>query len=81
MQVDTEKIDDAVLALLCLTLDTNHRAWKTFDWDALQRLHRKGYIADPVNRAKSVLLSETGVARANALFEAMFTGHGATGQP
>jgi len=81
MQVDTEKIDDAVLALLCLTLDTNHRAWKTFFWDALRRLHRKGYIADPVNRAKSVLLSEAGVARANAMFEAMFARHSATGQP
>jgi hypothetical protein len=41
-----------VLALLCLTLHDGHRAWKTFDWDALSRLFEKGIIDDPVNKAK-----------------------------
>ena len=45
MALDTDKIDDAVLALLFLTRHDQWRAWKGFDWDALSRLHRKGMIA------------------------------------
>ncbi len=57
MALDTDKIDDAVLALLFLTRHDQWRAWKGFDWEALNRLHRKGMIADPVNKAKSVVFS------------------------
>ena len=42
MEIDTDKIDEAVLALLYLTLHDGVRAWKGHDWDALDRLHRKG---------------------------------------
>ncbi|WP_245517034.1 MULTISPECIES: DUF6429 family protein, partial [unclassified Mesorhizobium] len=49
MEIDTDKIDDAVLALLWLTLHNERCAWKGFDWDVTDRLHRKGLIADPVN--------------------------------
>ena len=35
MPLDPDKIDDAVLALLALTLHDVDRAWKGFDWDAL----------------------------------------------
>ncbi|HVB89998.1 MAG TPA: DUF6429 family protein, partial [Beijerinckiaceae bacterium] len=45
MDVDFEKIDDAVLGLLWLTLHDERRAWKGFDWDVLNRLHEKGMIA------------------------------------
>jgi len=34
------------------------RAWKGFDWDAMERLHHKGYITDPVDKARSVVLTE-----------------------
>ncbi len=54
MEIDKDKIDDAVLALLYLTLDRDGRAWKGFDWSAMNRLHQKGFIGDPVNKAKSV---------------------------
>ena len=47
MALDTDKIDEAVLALLFLTRHDHWRAWKGFDWDALSRLHAKGMIADP----------------------------------
>jgi hypothetical protein len=40
MEIDEDKVDDAVLALLRLTLHDGQRAWKGFDWDALDRLHR-----------------------------------------
>ena len=42
--IDPERIDDAVLALLWLGMHDGWRAWKGFDWDALDRLHRKGMI-------------------------------------
>lgn len=34
MEIDEEKIDEAVLALLYLTLHDGGRAWKSVDWDA-----------------------------------------------
>ncbi len=44
MTLNTDKIDDAALALLYLTLHDDCRAWKGFDWDVLGRLHDKGMI-------------------------------------
>ena len=73
MALDTDKIDEAVLALLFLTRHDHGRAWKGFDWDALDRLCQKGLIADPVNKAKSVVFTEEGLKRAEELFCAMFT--------
>jgi uncharacterized protein DUF6429 len=70
--IDTDRIDDAVLALLHLTLHDEDRAWKGFDWDALARLHRKGMIGDPVGQSKSVILTPEGVQRSKELFDAMF---------
>ena len=52
MDIDTDRIDDAVLALLWLGLHDSARAWKSFDWDAMDRLHTKGLIHDPVAKAK-----------------------------
>jgi hypothetical protein len=72
MQIDEQKIDEAVLALLCLTLHEGDRAWKSFDWDAMNRLHEKGFISNPVGKAKSVALTEEGLAEAERLFNALF---------
>ena len=72
MKIDEDKVDDAVLALLRLTLHDGRRAWKGFDWDALDRLHRKGLIADPVGRAKSVVLTDEGLERSEALLAELF---------
>lgn len=72
MEIDTDKIDDAVLALLWLTVHDECRAWKGFDLEALRRLHRKGMIGDPANKAKSVVLSDEGLQRAEALFQTLF---------
>lgn len=73
MKIDADKIDEAVLALLYLTLHDGARAWKGFDWETLDRLHRKGMIDDPATKAKSVILTEEGLGRARELFEALFT--------
>ena len=75
MEMDTDKIDDAVLALLFLTrCDDVFRAaaWKSHDWDALNRLHDKGYIADTVSKSKSVGFTDEGRKRAEELFRTLF---------
>ena len=70
--IDPERIDDAVLALLRLGLHDGRRAWKGFDWGALDRLHRKGMISDPVGKARSVVFTEQGRREAERLFHAFF---------
>ncbi len=72
MDLDTRKIDDAVLALLALGLHDGTRAWKGFDWDALHRLHEQGDITDPRGKAKSVAFTEDGLARARRLLAELF---------
>jgi hypothetical protein len=79
MDYDHNKVDEMVLALLTLTKFTDDfgvRAWKGHDWDALDRLHAKGYISDPKSKAKSVVLSEEGARRAQELFALHFGGDG-----
>jgi hypothetical protein len=77
MDYDPDKVDDVVLALLALTIhqegDYGARAWKGHDWDALDRLHKKGFIHDPVSKAKSVVLTSEGLARARDLFAMLFS--------
>ncbi|WP_333995689.1 DUF6429 family protein [Burkholderia orbicola] len=58
MNIDTAAIDDTALALLYLTLHDRNRAWKSFDWDALNRLHERGLVGDPINQTKSVSASD-----------------------
>jgi hypothetical protein len=76
MALDTDKIDDAALALLVLTLHDGYRAWKGFDWDVLERLHRKGMIDNPVNKTKSIAFTDEGLQRAKALLQEMFAKRG-----
>jgi len=77
MDYDHDKVDEMVLALLWLTTfdedELGARAWKSHDWDALDRLHAAGYISDPKSKAKSVVLSAEGVRRARELFERHFS--------
>lgn len=73
MTLDEDRIDDAVLALLRLGLHEGDRAWKSFDWNALARLHARGLISDPVGRAQSVAFTPEGKARAEALLASLFS--------
>lgn len=72
MDIDDEKVDRAVLAVLYLTLHDGARAWKGIDWDALGRLHEKGLIGDPVGRTKSVVFTEDGLREAERCFRELF---------
>ena len=68
MEYDRDKVDEMVLALLWLSQTGQGRAWKSHDWDALDRLHTRGYISDPKSKAKSVVLTEEGERLSRELF-------------
>jgi hypothetical protein len=68
MTINTDRIDDCMLALLLLGRHDGRRVWKSFDWAAMNRLHEKGLISDPVGRAKSVVLTDEGLEKAERLF-------------
>ena len=76
MEYDKDKVDEMVLALLYLTMfdedQYGARAWKGHDWEAMDRLHAKGYISDPKSKAKSAMVSVKGVKRSRKLFEKHF---------
>jgi hypothetical protein len=72
MDIDTDKIDEAVLALLYLTLHDGVRAWKDHDWGALDRLYQNGMIDNPVGKAKSVVLTDEGLVESERLFRKLF---------
>lgn len=76
MEYDRDKVDEVTLALLWLTSfkdPVGVRAWKGQDWETMDRLHSKGYISDPKNKAKSVVLSEDGEKRSKELFANYFS--------
>jgi len=58
--------------LLHLGLHDDFRAWKSFDWDAMDRLHKKGFISNPVGKAKSVAFSESGLQESQRLLAELF---------
>ena len=72
VELDTEKVDQAALALLYLGLHDRYRAWKSFDWAAMARLHEKGYISDPVGTAKSVVFTDEGLRESARLLNTLF---------
>ncbi|QWA09012.1 hypothetical protein GTU79_16055 [Sodalis ligni] len=65
-------MDEAVLALLYLTLHDYDRAWKGHDWDAMDRLYERGFICNPANKTKSVVFTEEGLRESKRLFERYF---------
>ena len=74
--IDKNKIDDAALALLYLTLHINSgevRAWKGMDWEVLDRLYEKGYIYNPKGKAKSVVVTDEGEKKSEELYNKLFS--------
>ena len=70
MDYDPDKIKEAALALLYLWSWQEEfgirRAWKGIDWDVMDSLHEQGFISDPKSKAKSVTLTDEGIAQAQA---------------
>jgi len=75
MKYNTEKIDEVTLALLYLVAWQDNygiRAWKSFEWETMDRLYEKGYISDPKSKAKSVVMTDEGYRKAEELFQKLF---------
>jgi hypothetical protein len=75
MEIDAEKLQQAVLALLHLNTfeqKSGKRAWKALPWGVMDQLHDKGYISDPATKAKSMWLSDDGARLSQELFEKLF---------
>jgi len=75
MDIDQEKVEQTVLALLYLTSFKDKlglRAWKGHDWQVMDCLHEKGYISNPATKAKSVAFTEEGAQVSKELFEKLF---------
>jgi hypothetical protein len=76
VELDNDRIDEAVLALLHLGLHDRNRVWKSFDWDVLARLYEKGYISNPIGHAKSVTFTEEGLRESERLLQQTFGARG-----
>lgn len=75
MDVDEQKLEQAVLALLHMNSfqeGEGRRAWKSLPWGILDSLHEKGYISDPATKYKSVCLTEEGAKLSEELFKKLF---------
>ena len=73
--LNRDKLSEAALALLALNAFHDHqivRAWKGLNWDLLDVLHEKGWIADPKGKAKSVVLTPEGAILAETLLQRHF---------
>ena len=72
IELITDKLHAAVFGILFLTLHDKTRAWKTFDWDVLGRLHQQGLILNPRNKDKAVTFTEIGLQTVKANLETLF---------
>ncbi|MBB5421698.1 hypothetical protein OKW33_006539 [Paraburkholderia atlantica] len=71
MNIDAA-IDDAVLALFCLTLMTKTGHRKASIGDVLNRLYECGMIGNPLNKTKSVVLTDEGLRESERLIKQHF---------
>jgi hypothetical protein len=71
--MDIDRIDEAVLALLLLGRHDGDRTWKSFDWAAMERLHGKGLISNPVSKTKSVVFTDEGLRLSETLLRKFFS--------
>jgi len=73
--IDSDRLAEAALAILFLTLHDAGRVWKGLDWDLMNLLHEKGWIVDPRSKAKSVVLTEDGERLAAEFLRKYFGRH------
>lgn len=70
--VDPDKLAEAAIAILSLTLHDAGRVWKSLDWDLMDLLQEKGWIVDARSKAKSVVLTEDGERLAKEFLQRHF---------
>jgi hypothetical protein len=78
MEYDDKLIEDAVLALLATFSSDNGNTWKGYDFEIMNRLHEQGFISDPVNKNKSIWLTEEGMERGRRTADRLFGGNAKT---
>ena len=74
-EFDSDKLAEAALAILSLTLHDGGRVWKGLDWDLMDLLRERGWILDPRSKAKSVVLTEDGERLAGEFLRRHFGHH------
>ena len=73
--LDTDKLAEVALGLLTLTIHDGCRAWKGLDWGVMNLLFERGWIEDPKGKAKSVVLTNSGLELAERLLQKHFGKH------
>jgi hypothetical protein len=73
MQLDDQRIDDTILALMAVYSFDGRRSWKSYSWEVTDRLYAKGLIDNPRGNAKSVFLTPQALERGLALAEQLFS--------
>jgi len=71
MAYNEDKVDEITMALLYLVMsgdENGGQAWKTFEAQTLDRLHAKGWIAEPKRKSPYVQVTPEGMSMAKALF-------------
>lgn len=77
MKYDQDKVDEMTLALIYLVASDYQagigaRAWKGFDWSTINRLHQKGWLAEPKVKSMTLHLTEEGFKKSEQLFAQYF---------
>jgi hypothetical protein len=65
------KLEQLALALMYSALQDERRVWKTIPFEITDRLHEQGLIDEPRSHRKSVCLTDLGLERAMAAFNAL----------
>ena len=70
--VDTDKLAEAALAILSLTLHDDGRVWKGLDWNLTDLMVERGWIVNARSKAKSMVLTEEGERLAEEFLQKYF---------
>jgi hypothetical protein len=65
------KLEPLALALMYSALNDERWVWKTIPFEITDRLHEQGLIDEPRSHRKSVCLTDLGLERAKAAFDAL----------
>jgi hypothetical protein len=66
-------LEQLALALMYSALHDERWVWETIPFEITDRLHEQGLIDEPRAHRKSVCLSDVGLERAKAAYEALCT--------
>jgi len=72
MKYDEKLMEEAVLALLATFSTDRGNTWKGYDFEIMNRLHEQGFIQNPVNKNKSVWLTEQGLELGRQIADRLF---------